>query len=342
MPGLSRRPQQRPPESQRQDHRSHRQVMGPAMDNSQMQELLRRHQQEQGVGGRAKAPTAKELWQQRYLAQKNQAVDPTIPRWRQLTDEEAAAAALLPEEERPGAGQNGYTAAVNGHQWRYDVQANDPQRPTTRADLMGGSASQFYSRAFVGPNGDHPDREDVTILNRDGTTTVQQGIEHGMAELPASGFGYTTHNRNDVVRSGRPQPDQWGTPANIARDINIMADYRTLFPNSTVSIGDLSTDTGDSPLLYNRGSQRHATHYHGSQTDLQYVAGQESSATPSTSDDNLFRQRSFVRTAENWGMDYFHVSPTFKDQLFFSPGSDVHYNHGHDDHLHMGVGDGGQ
>lgn len=320
----------------------------PARGNQARQQQLQ--QQAQAEAARQ---TARQQFDTRYTEQRNQQVDATIPRWRQLSEAERDAHLATDPRTRAGAGTNGYVHNLNGQYWSYDVHANDPADPTTRGDLMGGNASSFYSRAFVtqrpGQNGQPAPRRnnqpinDVTVLNRDGTVSTLQSNDHGMVELPENGFGYRTHNRDDVTINGRQQPDQWGSPASIARNINIAADYRTMFPNSSYSIGDMSTDTGNSPLLYdNNPHRRHGTHYNGSQTDLQYINGEGSTNRASTADDNLFRQRSMIRLAENWGMDYFHVSPTLQNQLFFSPGSDVHYNQGHADHLHMGAGRGTQ
>jgi hypothetical protein len=288
--------------------------------------------------------TPEQQWRARYLQEQERVIDPTVSRWKRLSTEEAAALQLVPAAERPAAGQSGYAATVNGVTWQYGAHAVDPQDPLRAKDMMGGNPEQVHSRAFVtrrGGEGEDADAQDVTILNRDGTVSTQRSNAHGMAELPESGFGFTTHNRNDVRVNGKRQPDQWGSPQSVARTMNIMADYRTMFPNSTLSIGDMSDDTGNSPLLYDNRSARHATHYSGSQVDMQYAHGEGSRAQRPTSADDLFRQRSFLRIAENWGMDYFHMAPGMNtSDMFLTEGADDHYNSGHSDHLHMGRGRG--
>lgn len=339
-------PQHLPQGRQAQQGPVRRPEHGPVQGNQERQQEIG------GEVGAAQARlTARQQWEQQYTNQRNEPIDATIPRWRQLTEAERDAHLLTDPATRNTAGTNGYVHPLGDQYWKYDVHANDPADPTTRGDLMGGQADSFYSRAFVtqrqGQNGQPaPQRNnrpinDVTVLNRDGTVSDLASNENGMVELPESGFGYRTHNRDDVTIRGVPQGDQWGSPASVARNINIAADYRTLFPNSSYSIGDMSSPEGGSPLLYdNNQNARHATHFNGSQTDLQYIDGTGSTNRASTEADDLFRQRSMVRIAENWGMDYFHASPTLQNQLFFSPGSDVHYNQGHADHLHMGAGRG--
>lgn len=284
--------------------------------------------------------TPAQVFDQRYLAQKDREIDPSERRWKRLSEEQAARLAATPADQRPAAGTPGFSTSVNGATWQWDAHAEDPDRVLRARDLMGGQASQVFSRAFTTANPDHADRTDVTVLNADGTVSVQAGNEHGMVELPESGHGFRTHNRDDVRVGRHQQPDQWGTAASIARTMNIMSDYATLFPGSSVSIGDLSTDEGDSPRLYDNRPQRHATHYDGSQVDLQYVDGAGSTNRASTEDANLFRQRSFLRTAENWGMNNFHAAPSLEGQLFPAEGTTMHYNRGHADHLHMGSGSG--
>ena len=206
--------------------------------------------------------------------------------------------------------------------------------------MMGEDASQVFSRAFETANPDHDDRTDVTVLNTDGTASVQSANAHGMTELPQSGHGFTTHNRNDVRVNGVRQPDQWGSSESVARTMNIMSDYATLFPNSSLSIGDLSTDTGNSPRLFNNRATRHASHYDGTQVDLRYPDGIGSANRASREEDDLFRQNSLMRTAEDWGMNNFHASPRLDGRLFPSAESSVHYSRPHANHLHMGRGTG--
>lgn len=284
--------------------------------------------------------TPRAAFEQRYLAQRSQEVDPSEERWKRLSEEEIAALASVPEEERPGPGEAGYHTAIGEDTWQWDAHAQDPETPLRRGDLMGGDADQVFSRAFSTANPDYEDRTDVTVLNADGTSSVLSANEHGMVELPESGFGFTTHNRDDVRVNGQPQPDQWGSAASVTRTMNTMSDYRTMFPGSTLSIGDLSTDTGNSPRLYSNRATRHATHYDGTQVDLQYPHGTGSTNWASTEDGDLFRHRSLVRTAEDWGFDNFHASRRLRNDLFETPEADMHHSRPHDNHLHMGQGNG--
>jgi hypothetical protein len=207
-------------------------------------------------------------------------------------------------------------------------------------DMMGPSAQQFHSRALTGA--DSQGQQQLHVLRPDGTTSSQRANEHGMVELPEQGHGYGVYNRNDVRVGRQAQPDQWGTPESIARNINISNDYGTLFPGAQLEFGDLSTDTGNSPLLETGGRRRHGSHYEGSQADLRYIAGDGSGRRAATSGDSLNRQRSMVNIAESWGIDNFYASPSLRGKLFTRPGTEIGYNAGHADHLHMGRGSGHQ
>ena len=109
--------------------------------------------------------------------------------------------------------------------------------------------------------------QDVTVLNADGTTSTLNQNDHGMVELPSSGFGFSTYNRNDVQikDTEQRQKDQWGDPSSIANFINIANDYHTLRPDQTIEYGDVATDDNKSPLLYNNNPNvRHGSHGQGS------------------------------------------------------------------------------
>jgi hypothetical protein len=304
--------------------------------NQTAQQQLQARQEEARRAERAR-------WEGTHTDQKDRAVDPTVPRWRELSAAEIAARAQNPTPPVP-AGQRGHTAVVNGKTYLYDVQAHDASKPTKSKDLMGGDASQFYSRAMVTstPNSKagQPPVAGLSVLNADGTVGSQTANKDGMVELPSTGFGYETHNRNDVRSGGKPQPDQWGTPDAVGRTMNIAADYRTMYPNSNLSIGDLSTDTGNSPLLETGRSARHGSHYSGSQADLSYVGAAGPTNVAPTRGADLDRQRSMVRVAENWGMNNFYAGTGLRDKLYVGPDTTVGYNAGHNDHLHMGRGTG--
>lgn len=317
--------------------------------NAARQEAVR---QALGSGGQGAAArlTPQQQFQQRYLREKNRPLDQNrqnIPRWRELSPEEAAvrqavqgAMGALPligdNFQPPQAGERGYTTTVNGKTFLYDQVQEDPNNPTQTSDLMGPQASQFYSRAFTTPRpkknpNDRNERQftDVTVLNPNGTTSVLRQNEHGMVELPESGFGFGTYNRNDVrYPNGNRQPDQWGKPAVVANLMNIGADYRTMFPNQSVQYGDIATNDNKSPLLDTGRTSRHATHGEGDQVDLLYPG-------------NMFQTNSLIRTAENWGANNFYYDPGMQGDAFFSPNTRATPESHHDDHLHMGWGRGG-
>jgi hypothetical protein len=170
--------------------------------------------------------------------------------------------------------------------------------------------------------------------------SVQAANAHGMAELPTRGLGFETHNRNDVRVGKARQKDQWGTPESVARIINTMADYGTLFPGAAVSVGDMSTDAGESPRLYSNRSSRHKSHYNGTQVDLRYPDGDGSKNRSTTTGESLFRTQALLGVAEDWGMDRAYAATGLRRKLFPAEGTDVHFDKGHNDHLHLGAGKG--
>ncbi len=332
--------QERQRAPQDHDHAHDHAPAGPG--NAAAQEQLRQ-QQARNPAARTGGPqrlTPQQQFQQQYLEQKNRPLDQDrqdMARWRQLSADEVARMNPQDPTMAPQPGQHGYTTTINGQTYRYDRVANDPANPTLTADLMGGQAEQFFSRAFVTPrartNPNDPNERqfnDVSILNANGTVGTQRQNEHGMVELPRSGFGYSTYNRNDVrLPNGQPQPDQWGTPEMVAKLINIGADYRTLLPNQTVEYGDIATDDNQSPLLDTGRTARHATHGQGNQVDLRYPS-------------NMFQTNSLIRTSENWGVNNFYYDPGMQGDAFFGANSTATPERHHADHLHMGVGRGGR
>lgn len=335
--------QQRPLEHDRQvpDHRHAPGELG----NAARQELLRHPPGQVGARpGQAPAPRARltpaQRFQEEYLRQKNRPLDADrqeLARWRELSAEEVSALGGQDPRQAPQPGERGYTTTVNGRTFRYDRVQEDPANPTLTADLMGGQAEQFFSRAFVterprqNPN-DRNERvyQDVTVLGSDGRVNTLSQNDQGMVELPASGFGYSTYNRNDVrLPNGRAQQDQWGKPQAVAGLINLAADYRTLLPNRTVEYGDIATQDNQSPLLDTGRTARHATHGEGDQVDLRYP-------------DTMFETNALIRSAENWGVNNFYYDPDMQGEAFFGQGSRATPERHHRDHLHMGWGRGGR
>jgi len=295
-----------------------------------------------GVTAAAKKLTPKQQFQQDYLTQKNRPLEEArqnMPRWREMSQDEVAAQQLMQTGlsalpfigdmfKPPSPGQRGYSTTVNGKSYIYDLVQEDPKKPTRTSDLMGPQSQQFFSRAFVTDrekkNPKDKSYQDVTVLNSDGTVSVQKENDNGRVELPTSGFGYSTYNRNDVnLPNGQPQKDQWGTPQTIANLINVANDYRTLLPNHTIEYGDIGTDDGKSPLLETGGTARHATHGNGTQVDIRYP-------------DTNFDTNAYIRTGENWGANRFYYSPDLQGSAFFGDNSNATPESHHRDHLHMG------
>ncbi len=322
------------------DHAHDHAQVPPGLGNAEAQARLR---QQVPQAPNARGPqrlTPQQQFQQQYLQQKNRPLDAdrqNMARWRELSADEIARMNPQDPTMQPQPGQHGYTTTVGGRTYRYDRVTEDPANPTLTSDLMGPQASQFFSRAFVtqrprqDPNNPRERQfNDVTILNSDGTVGTQRQNEHGMVELPTSGFGYSTYNRNDVrLPNGQRQQDQWGTPEAVAGLINIANDYRTLLPNQTVEYGDLATQDNQSPLLDTGRTARHATHGQGDQVDLRYPS-------------NMFQTNSLIRTSENWGVNNFYYDPGMQGDAFFSGTSRATPERHHADHLHMGWGRGGR
>lgn len=362
-----------PPRQQQRQNQTTNQQQRPAVTPTRNPTTTRgnaaRQDQVRQQGGQAQSQATRQTPLQQFNAaydtQRGQAADPNQRRWSALTAAQGAEYAAWLEAKKtdpntplpvslqglvtPGAqqGQDGYVQKAGGQYYQYGLQGDEGDAALTRGDLIGNS-SQFYSRAFV-ESRDQTDPKtgqtttipQVRILKPDGTVGLTEANKDGMVELPTSGLGFRTHNRNDVnLPNGTPQKDQFGTPDAIARTMNTMADYGTLFPNSSISIGDLSDDSGGSPLLNTGRTGRHGSHYNGSQADLQYPSGTGSSPTPPTGGDNLFRLRSFMRLAEGRGFNNYYAGNDLNGDLFPATGTSVGYNAEHDNHLHMGRGNG--
>lgn len=290
-----------------------------------------------------------------YDRQLDQPVAADQSYWQQMSADEWEAFDRARQEgtqQNPAAGQEGHVETVGTSHYRYGRPSADAL-PNRRA-LVGNNAN-FYAHAFAGSRTEQVTTKDkrgrattterqrptLTTLNADGTSASHDANDSGMVELPTSGYGFATHNRNDVQLNGRQMPDQMGSPDSVARSMNVAADYRTMFPGSQVSFGDLSDDKGGSPLLYSGNpNRRHGSHYGGSQADLQYPSGTGSTNGAASQGDNLFRTNALTRLAENRGMNNFYMATNLEGRMVMSPDSAVGYNSGHDDHLHMGRGNG--
>ena len=333
--------------------------------NAARQDQVRAAQTNGAAGTQSQRQTPLQQFNTAFDQQRGQAADPNQRRWAALTEAHGQEYAAWLEAKKaepntplpaglrglvtPGAtqGQDGYVQRAGNRHYQYGLQGDEGDSARTRSDLIGDS-DQFYSRAFVeskttkdAKTGKETTTPQVRVLKPDGTVGLMDANKDGMVELPASGFGFGTHNRNDVnLPNGRPQGDQWGRPESIARTMNTMADYATLFPGSSLSIGDLSDPAGSSPLLNTGSTTRHGSHYHGSQADLQYPSANSSSATTPTSGDDLFRMRSLMRLGEGRGFDNYYAGTGLNGKLFPGTDTSVGYNRDHNDHLHMGAGRG--
>jgi RHS repeat-associated protein len=194
--------------------------------------------------------------------------------------------------------------------------------------------------------------------------------EYGMVEMPSSGFSYIAYNRNDgkypsnmtvsyngyskLYNKGDVIYDGFGTPENIAQLINLAGKYKSIYSNDMLRIGDLSDEMGNSPLFYDgyKGTwRRHATHFNGTQADLRYLSIGGSTSSPSSwrrghrsiylgdGTGNLLRLQRFVNIANSLGFDHIHIGSSIPSDG--RPiGEGLHFNGGHDDHIHLGIGTG--
>jgi hypothetical protein len=249
--------------------------------------------------------------------------------WQRATEDQEASFAAT----ECGLGQS---TTAGGDRYLYDFL--DPQ--TGPDELIGPDSAQFLSRTFPHDEDQDGTHDGVRTLEDDGSVTELLTNASGMVELSPMGRGFTTHNRNDVDVDGVPLQDQCGAPSHVAAVMNTMADYETQYPGSEVSLGDLSTCTGDSPLLFTDRTVRHETHFDGSQVDLQYPQGEASTNVAPTSGPDIGRTQTLVDGAQDWGMDHIYGAPSLRDDLEFDAGTSSGFNKGHANHLHMGTGTG--
>lgn len=271
-------------------------------------------------------------------------LDPEQRVWRKLSPEEAEEQRLLEMADpngispllTPGEGQDGHTVWMGDDCYVYDLPMQDD---LVDGDLLGPQATNFRSRAFAQSDPE----QGVMVLTPDGRQLHLPANEHGMVELPESGFGFNTYNRDDVKVGGQPQPDQYGSPDLIARVMNIAADYTTAFPGDTLNVGDLSTDTGASPLLETGKERRHKSHHDGERVDLRYADGRGSLGPVSANQKKAVdvpRQQSMIDLASAWGMNRFNYGKSLSGKLSFPAKAQATPDAGiggeHHNHLHMG------
>jgi RHS repeat-associated protein len=165
--------------------------------------------------------------------------------------------------------------------------------------------------------------------------------EHGMVELPADDPNatngqftfdgielYKYHNRNDVPFNGKAEKDQWGSAENLAKVIKVAIVYRAKFKGETISIGDISTETGNSPRYLTNGT-RHKTHYDGKAFDFKYptVGG----ATNSDKQANVQRTNVLLFLFKHVGFTNIIVGTTIINKVDYATGSNKYHNN----HIHI-------
>ena len=177
----------------------------------------------------------------------------------------------------------------------------------------------------------------------DGSSIERSYIEneHDMIQLPAdnpdemngqfSMLGrviYRYHNRNDMSYNGKVEQDQWGTAESLNKVIWVAMFYNIRFNGETISIGDISTETGGSPR-YNSKGTRHKTHYNGVAFDFRYLT-----IGGSTSDNT---QADITRT--QYLMDAFSAFGFTKrivgDSINKKINNATNANKGHNNHIHI-------
>lgn len=296
-----------------------------------------------------------------------QKVDSKTSRWRKMTPQEA----LLHKVESqfsnflgikgPQQKEAGYTQEVNGETYVYGPGSDDEQLQVK--DMVGPSANQFIGRAFASdvqaPGGVGPTQKKLVVLNPDGSVTEQVANNHGMVQLPGATknpkdknvnpnrptpfLGYKSYNMNDVHNTvGKKkveQNDQYSSTESMASMINLSLDYQTMFPDSCLQIGDISTETGGSPNQKNN-SKPHGTHYDGTQFDLRYVKGKEAQVIgegkPKLDASDKLRTKALLELAKGQGFNNFYLGSALDGQF----GSGIKYNGDHNNHMHFGIGPG--
>jgi hypothetical protein len=167
--------------------------------------------------------------------------------------------------------------------------------------------------------------------------------EHGMVELPADDPNatngqftfdgvvlYKYHNRNDMSFDGKVEKDQWGSAKNLAKVITVAIFYNAYFKGETISIGDISTDTGNSPRYKSDGT-RHKTHYDGKAFDFKYptVGG----GTNTDKQANVQRTNFLLLLFKYHGFTNRTVGTTIVNKVDYATGS----NSGHNNHIHIHI-----
>jgi hypothetical protein len=165
--------------------------------------------------------------------------------------------------------------------------------------------------------------------------------EHGMVELPADDPNatngqftmngielYKYHNRNDVPFDGKAEKDQWGSAKNLAKVITVAILYNAYFKGETISIGDISTEDGNSPRYLTNGT-RHKTHYDGKAFDFKYptVGGGTNTDTQA----NVYRTNTLLFLFKHYGFTNRTVGTTIINKVDYATGSNKYHNN----HIHI-------
>lgn len=286
---------------------------------------------------------AKYPWNSPYAFAENRVIDGIDLEgleWKQRTDQNGNAI----------QGENG------GYSWEGYNDNGTPKEGTVPAAGFP-SSNEYGSHLTTYRVGTSESGEKYPIID------IQRANEHGMVELPVTDegngqfrsdqAGYNVYNRNDVtMQNGERQLDQWGSPQNIANIFNAALEYNIIMKNvygknEFLSIGDISTNTGASPLMNSYDpNNRHASHFNGTQFDWRYPSGQGNYVNNSY---NLLRTQNVISIANRHGFNVAYLSSGLKGKIQ-TPFGTIIYNptgntliegwkfgfKGHEDHGHLG------
>ena len=187
----------------------------------------------------------------------------------------------------------------------------------------------------------------LQILGINGTIFSSAANEHGMVELPHSGNEvtgsptvgsffldnqelYQYYNRNDVANA---PDDQWGTIGNVANLINAIGDYREIYPNDIIQIGDMRSPT-NGRVNINRSSTHHGDE---GAVDIRYLGiGGSYRGTYLDNRFNAARNRALINTMGRNNFTRVFVAPGIRTQV---NSNNIRVNGDgtgtHDNHLHF-------
>lgn len=249
---------------------------------------------------------------------------------------------------------NGEKGGVVYGDWEeYEKVVDDIDSKTVRVRAYISQIPVFDSQGKVKKDENGADMwEDtlwVTGYDKDGNITKNDIFnlnEYGMVELPADNPNimdgqytvddyvvYKYHKRNDETPGGKKEQDQWGTPENVAKFINMAASFKEEY-DDLLSFGDLSTETGGSPRYWSTTYKKykpHASHFLGSQADIRYPkkgGGQTNNIIYS----DLERTQWVLDKAESIGMNIRIIGTSASKEL----NNYTKKLRDHNNHIHIG------